>query len=202
MGILACQSLRSVFCLGMALGGRHCQGPAPGPFLSSLKVTPMRPPCWALYLQPSSVTGVGFLGRTWPQGRQAVQDHTPTASNIPPPAGARTHLHICRGLGKHDHLPPLPTPSRPPAHQRSQRSSNSTHLQEASVVVPAVTFTPAFQSCNHTECACSWTLQVPPGHTEAVRSPVGRVTCSVSAPRQGSRAVCRGHVRCAGSRAG
>lgn len=207
MGILACQSLRSVFCLsGMALGSRHCQGPAPGPFLSPhSRSPPMRPPWVFMPLQPSSVPWGGFPGQDMASGRQVVQDHTHSQQHATPQRsrGPSPHLH---GLVQTRPLPPLPTHSSAllaPTKRGLLRAvwSPLPSPRGLRVVPGQLRSHPLFQSCNHTECACSLdSAGSTRAHREAVRSPVGRVTCSP--PCRESRAVCRGHVRCAGVRAG
>lgn len=103
--------------LGVASGSGRCQGPAPGPFLSSLRVTPREASVLGLHtLAPQS------LGRTWLRaGRRAghpgprahsQQRATPSGVRGPSPClpWPRANMTTCP-------LPfplPPPTPARPP----------------------------------------------------------------------------------------
>ena len=102
--------------LGMALGSGHCQGPAPGPFLSLLRVTP----------REASVLGLHTLGPPQslgcaPRAGHGLRASTSSRTMHPWPAAcypqqspwpiSTSAMASC----KHDHLPPsLPIPARPP----------------------------------------------------------------------------------------
>lgn len=86
--------------LGVALESGRCQGPAPGLFLSSLRVTPCEASVLGLHIlaPPQSPGWAPWAGHgSGLAGRQVIQDHAPTASSVPPPAEPGAHLHVCHG---------------------------------------------------------------------------------------------------------
>ena len=157
--------------LGMALGSGHCQGPAPGPFLSSLKVTPHEASVLGLHTlsPPQSLGWVSWAGHGLRAGRLSRTTRPQPATYHPqrsPWPISTSAVASC----KHDHLPPsLPTPSRPPGPTKRGLLravwSPLPSPRGLRVVLGSHVHTRSFNLVT-TECACSWTLQVPPGHTE------------------------------------
>ena len=221
MGILACQSLRSVFCLSvwpwevgtarappMAHSSPHSGSP------------PVRPLCWVFHtLSPPQSPG-------WaPRAGHGLRASTSSRTMHPWPAACypqRSPWPISTSAVascKHDHLPPsLPTPARPPGPTKRGllRAVWSPLPSPRGLRVALGTgriHTHSFNLVATQSVPVPGLCKLHQAQREGVRSRVGRghvqcgsragVTCSVGHV-QGSRAACvtcRGHVQ-RGSRAG
>ena len=202
MGILACQSLRSVFCLSVwpwevgtarALPLAHSSPHSRSP--------PMRPPCWVFI--PSALLSHwgGFPGQDMASGPAGCPGPHAHSQQHTTPSGARgpsPRLPWPRANTTTFPLPyPLPHALLAPLNvASSEQSGLHSHLQEACGWYWAVTFTPALSISEPQSVLAPGLCRFHQGTQRGCQ-----VTCRQGSRAaclhhvQGSRAVCRGHVQ-------